>query len=262
MEKLTEEVFWEAYWDGLRLPVKPNLRFSNDRAIASVLLRHLRRDSLKEAFEVGCAPGKWLVFLHEQFNFMVSGCEYLPAAAEATMKNLEMTGTPYCEILCQDALTMVSTKKYDVVISLGFIEHFTDPAHIIKKHVDLLKPGGILIIGVPNFRGIGHFFQSRIDKRLVRDKILPSHNLSVMRKQFFSAMVSQLQMKRIFLGYVGGFDRALFKSQLLGIGGRITFRLTNAIFGNALAKKVSMGFYSSYLIGVFRSQNSGVPDEP
>jgi 2-polyprenyl-3-methyl-5-hydroxy-6-metoxy-1,4-benzoquinol methylase len=40
------------------------------------------------------------------------------------------------------------------VISFGFIEHFDNPENVIQKHLDLLKPGGILIVGVPNFTGI------------------------------------------------------------------------------------------------------------
>jgi len=37
---------------------------------------------------------------------------------------------------------------------LGFIEHFDEPVGVVVRHLDLLKPGGILLLGVPNYGGI------------------------------------------------------------------------------------------------------------
>jgi 2-polyprenyl-3-methyl-5-hydroxy-6-metoxy-1,4-benzoquinol methylase len=40
--------------------------------------------------------------------------------------------------------------KFDVVMSFGLAEHFTDRMPIFAAHVNLLKPGGTAIISVPN----------------------------------------------------------------------------------------------------------------
>lgn len=34
---------------------------------------------------------------------------------------------------------------FDIVYSLGFVEHFEDLNIVIKKHTELLKPAGILL---------------------------------------------------------------------------------------------------------------------
>ena len=47
---------------------------------------------------------------------------------------------------------------YDVVYSLGLIEHFVDRVSIVERHVRLARPGGLLILGVPNFRGLTGWF--------------------------------------------------------------------------------------------------------
>jgi len=44
--------------------------------------------------------------------------------------------------------------SFDIVFSMGFIEHFSDLDSIVGKHVELLKKHGILLLGVPNYRGI------------------------------------------------------------------------------------------------------------
>ena len=46
---------------------------------------------------------------------------------------------------------------FHIVYSLGFIEHFKELNIVVKKHTELLKPGGILLLGVPNLGGIYSF---------------------------------------------------------------------------------------------------------
>ena len=36
---------------------------------------------------------------------------------------------------------------FDIVYSLGFVEHFDELNIVVKKHTELLKPGGILVLG-------------------------------------------------------------------------------------------------------------------
>jgi 2-polyprenyl-3-methyl-5-hydroxy-6-metoxy-1,4-benzoquinol methylase len=43
------------------------------------------------------------------------------------------------------------------LVSWGLIEHFTDTESVISAHVNLLKPGGILIVSIPNLRGFNRW---------------------------------------------------------------------------------------------------------
>ena len=44
-----------------------------------------------------------------------------------------------------------SNEKFDIVLSLGFIEHFNNFCGVIFDHATLCKTGGTVIIGAPNF---------------------------------------------------------------------------------------------------------------
>ena len=111
----------------------------------------------------------------EKFSFLELGCggsSYLPYLA-VKYKNLQLFGIDKSEMGCKLAKIGIDGKftsanivigdffksplrpeKFDIVFSLGLLEHFDEPEKIIKKHVDLLKPGGLLICVVPNFFGI------------------------------------------------------------------------------------------------------------
>ncbi len=111
----------------------------------------------------------------EQYSFMELGCggsSYLPYLAKK-YDNLQLFGIDKSLVGCKLAVTGIKgglskvnvvqgdvlqiplkSDKFDIVFSLGLIEHFDHPEKILKKHVDLLKPGGLLICVVPNVFGI------------------------------------------------------------------------------------------------------------
>ena len=42
-------------------------------------------------------------------------------------------------------------ESFDLVYSLGVIEHFKNPENVISKHLDMVKSNGLVVITVPNF---------------------------------------------------------------------------------------------------------------
>jgi len=49
-------------------------------------------------------------------------------------------------------------KSFDVITMWHSLEHFTDPRHIIDKAKVLLKPGGVLMLGLPNHSSLDRRF--------------------------------------------------------------------------------------------------------
>lgn len=182
---LTEVVFWENYWKKIQLPVKVNHNFSFDRTLAEALINYLPKQG--SVFEVGCAPGKWLSYAAESNGLEVAGIEYSQAGAAATLKNLHILGIKSDDVISGDFFLVQPTKQYDVVMSFGFIEHFDDVDDVVKKHLDWLKPGGILILGIPNFSGLNGLIQSILDR-----DILDKHNLDIMNLDFFNQLEKKL----------------------------------------------------------------------
>jgi 2-polyprenyl-3-methyl-5-hydroxy-6-metoxy-1,4-benzoquinol methylase len=78
---------------------------------------------------------------------------------------------------------------------MGLIEHFSDPDAIVGKHVELLNKQGILLLGVPNYRGISHTVLRRLAPRK-----LSMHNLETMDIKNWESFEKKYGLKTIFKG--------------------------------------------------------------
>ena len=204
---LTDEEFWDKRWSAITLPALIDERVRWQLAMADVCRRFLKADPTRAIFEVGCAPGRWLVWFHKNFGYTAFGCDLSRRAAETTRSNLKINGVPG-EIYTADIRSgrELPEHLYDVVVSIGVIEHFGDPALVVQRHVELLKPGGTLILNVPNLAG-------RINHWLLRaarmHSLIDVHNLTMMNKATFRSFAKSMNLEICYLEYVGGFDPGL-----------------------------------------------------
>jgi SAM-dependent methyltransferase len=212
-DEITSQGFWEEFWSTVKIPARVDREFKNDRMIAEIFEHYLSHaeNAPVRAFEVGCAPGKWLVFLNESLGYSVEGCEYVPSAVERTKENLRACGLPSdpYAVFETDFFDMSIAPSYDIVYSLGFMEHFRNYQAVFERHVGLTLPGGYVVIGYPSFRGINGLIQRSVDKWL-ESPLLPSHNLDVMCPKILNNLARRSRLESLFLGYVGGFEPALF----------------------------------------------------
>jgi len=198
--RLTEEDFWNQYWSGLKLPALPDTKHSFDRCLAEGL--GLALDGHKgRLLEIGCAPGKWMAHAALNLGFAVSGIEYSRGGIEATRRNLSLLAVDMHELHEGDFFSIPPEPCYNVVISLGFVEHFDDPAAVIERHALWLKPGGRLVIGVPNFLGIYRYIQTILDPGL-----LEKHNLAIMTPEWLLNAASGANMHAAQSLYLGSFE--------------------------------------------------------
>ena len=171
--ELTEVQFWDNYWANCKLPSTVDMSFSFERCLAQALKGNLH--GIKgDVFEVGCAPGKWLAFMAKEFAMNPSGIEYSEAGMIATLENFKILQLAPDSIWTGDFFQTEPARQFNVVMSFGFIEHFDDVDDVVELHLQWLKPGGILILGVPNFCGIYSVIQGVLDR-----EILNKHNLKI-----------------------------------------------------------------------------------
>ena len=101
-----------------------------------------------------------------------------------------------------DVLTYKSLKKYDIIFSSGFIEHFENFEEVIRIHTRLVKDKWYVIITAPNFAGsVQKYLHEKLDK-----KNLDRHNLKAMDVKKWEEIVTDEGFKIIKSGYFGGFD--------------------------------------------------------
>jgi hypothetical protein len=97
-----------------------------------------------------------------------------------------------------DFLSFHSERKYDIVFSSGFIEHFEDTADVISRHVELLSENGQLLIIIPNFLGLNGSIQRWFDKQN-----LDAHNLNSMDISILEMVMKGFNLKDLTVDYIG-----------------------------------------------------------
>lgn len=249
--KLTETNFWDEYWAKYELPCVVNMNFPFDRALSRTFKEILKRDSSKSIFEIGCAPGKWLIFFKKEFSYEVFGLEYSQVGVKKSLENFALHNIEGGHIYKGDFFNIQADRQFDIVVSLGFIEHFYDVNSIVAKHIEWLKPGGQLILGVPNFRGINYSIQ-----RILDDNIIGKHNLKIMNESFFEGLTQRFSLNLQFFKYCCSFEPALFipKKGNIGVAQFIVRGLllvARNIRRFQIWDHMNSRFFSSYIVSVY-----------
>jgi len=165
----------------------------------------IARKNLPEAgtfLELGCAPGYCsAVISYKKKNISMTGVDFSPSA-DSYLSTLKSIGTVNARLIKANLFEFKPEIKYDVVGSFGLIEHFsgTDLEKILSLHDESLKPGGTLIIEVPNFNGFPGLWHRIFDA--------PSyslHNISAMQPRIFNVF-RDLGYTEKFCGYVGSME--------------------------------------------------------
>lgn len=245
MNKKTNKNFWEDVWGAKNIKYELNEKFLLDKNIMNYFEKFIGSDK-KSVFEIGCSPGRFLAYLNKK-GHSISGIDYSKKGNIQLKKNFKTLGIKKYTLYEEDLFKFNHNKKYDVVMSFGFIEHFDDPDTVVEKHIELLKKNGLLILGIPVFNGITGFFQ-----KLNNPKILSNHNLDIMNLNYFSELTNKFNLKLVKNDYLGGFDPNMVmqvKSVTFNnILSRIILKIILITRLNYLLKNMNVSPLSSYII--------------
>jgi SAM-dependent methyltransferase len=161
------------------------------------------------ALEVGSAPGDFLVRFARTFGVTPFGVEYSHQGAERNRAAFIVAGLAPDNVIEADFLSECFQQDYrehfDIVISRGFIEHFEDVEAVVARHVDVLRPGGLLLILIPNLRGVYYAWT-----RAFNPSQLPLHNLEIMEAERFRSLFTRLEVDSLRCSHFGTFSFWLF----------------------------------------------------
>lgn len=253
--KLTENKFWEKYWENkptvLEVRKKKKQLFANE--LLYIFDKYLPINKNFHALEVGGAPGQYLMYLVKNFNYHAHSLDYSKIGNEQTQRNFSNAQIPV-EVYERDLFSdNKDLPKFDIVFSLGLIEHFENPELAVSKHIELLKSGGILLLGVPNLTGIYHPFLKILAPS--HDK---NHNLKTMDIANWKNFETKLQLTPIFKGYVGGFEPLIIKKmEHKNIASYFVYFVVLVLmvifsFQFKFLRKLNSKFWSGYLIGIYK----------
>ncbi len=159
MKRLTDVEYWDGIWQERprRLWLYRDFDYETVR-----LLRDAAGNAPARVLELGAGGSRILPYLARKFGYKVFGADYSLPGCRLLRANLALQGQQdgvVCEDLFQSSLP---PDFFDVVYSSGLIEHFDDTRVAIAEHLRVLRPGGRLLLIVPNLQGV----QGRIWHRL------------------------------------------------------------------------------------------------
>lgn len=100
--------------------------------------------------DIGCGTG-WITSLWQKAGFAVTGLESSGVRANVARE------THGLEIITKHIENYDPQEKFDIVIMRHLLEHIEKPNLVIPRVRTFLKPGGVLLIVIPNIDSIGRF---------------------------------------------------------------------------------------------------------
>jgi 2-polyprenyl-3-methyl-5-hydroxy-6-metoxy-1,4-benzoquinol methylase len=170
---VTSKKYWDKYW-GEGKPKFPNYNRSRGiwYSLDMLLSEHIQKTrqrlgkSKLKIMDCGCGEGLFLKFLYEGFDDIeLWGIDYSDAIEKARFMAEELHysfNLRLCDL--RDRWDEDLVEEFDIVISLGLIEHFQDPQEILSQLAIPLVKGGSLISIIPNFNGAYNFLWKLYDK--------------------------------------------------------------------------------------------------
>jgi SAM-dependent methyltransferase len=151
-ERLNDRAFYERLWSGHSTPLELQLAIHSEsrRPLLKLLARHLPASRPSRFLEVGCGTALdscLLARMRPQARGVAADLSaHATALARRNARELEVTLTALTGDLTRLPFVPAS---FDLVFSQGVLEHFADPAPAVAEQVRVLRPGGVLVVDVP-----------------------------------------------------------------------------------------------------------------
>lgn len=181
--------YWSAMWE------QRELRYAPDEIpFTDVFKRHAPRAG--DCIEIGCYPGGYLIYLSTRFGLRVHGIDSFPGVGSGFPEYLARHGATVGTVTVGDFFQFKPATAYDFVCSFGFIEHFYDFRGVLRKHAELVKPGGVLMITCPNFRWVQYALHWMFDRSNLRKHVIEAMDLDA-----WQATLRECGMEVVEMGY-------------------------------------------------------------
>ena len=106
-------------------------------------------DSCGDVIELGCGGGSTLAWLKSSgMARHTTGMELCAEPAAAARQRVDRVIEGDLDV----ALQVLQGESYDMVLCLDVLEHLVDPWNTVQRMYELLRPGGSILISVPNIR--------------------------------------------------------------------------------------------------------------
>jgi SAM-dependent methyltransferase len=197
---LTDTAHWSAYWASRRPEPIPEQWYYAD------LLRRVVAGRKYSSFvELGGFPGSFAVYARRYLGF--DNVALLDAFIDRShlrgMLRVNGLDEGAIDVHEGDMFDVELPHRYDVVLSGGLVEHFSDPGDALACHHRWVKPGGTIVVTVPNFLGLNGLVQRRFDAAN-----LATHNPNLMMPSVLAGELAAAGALESIEGFYYGAFRA------------------------------------------------------
>ena len=231
--------YWNSIWEKL-----PSIELYAGPLFEQhpVLARFLSHTGGGDAIEIGCGTGSYMIYINKEFGYCIDGLDYSDNM-DYVRANLLYNGVQDSQLFNADFFEFVPAKKYDLVLSGGFAEHFDDYELVVRRHAEWAKPGGLVVIIVPNLTHI-----HRLLCGLFEPEVLRVHRFPLMRSNIMRQTLEKAGLRVLHCEYHKTF-RPTYKVPR-GIG--LSFRVFHKLLQASGLDDIGNRFGSPYLISVSR----------
>lgn len=185
---LTSSDLWDDRWKEKKIN---NVKNKNTNELLWIIKGALS-DCPKggKLLELGGAPG---TMAERHFglrpDIFIDSIDFSPEGVQQAKQKYKELGIKG-EVILSDFREYAKSagEKYDFVCSYGLIEHFDNFEEVMKYHFDLVKPGGVVMITVPNYS----VFPVRTLLKMFSKETINTHNLKCMNKEILQKTTIRL----------------------------------------------------------------------
>lgn len=164
---ITDVRHWDSVWNSTRrVPAASSLNYYDSRL--AELFSSVSKPG-DRVLEVGCGGSRWLAYFCEERRCESWGVDYSRAGLRLTAA---LSRDP---ILVEGDFfdqALLPSEHFDLVYSLGFIEHFTELSSPLRRAYTLMRPGGRIVTLVPNFVGLYGWMQRAVSPDIFRKHVV------------------------------------------------------------------------------------------
>jgi cyclopropane fatty-acyl-phospholipid synthase-like methyltransferase len=250
MKRLTSKNYWENYYHKSIVSLD-NLKIGRTYDAYWDLIFE---SDVKNVIEIGAFPGRYLTYVADKYKVEPTAFDFQTDLGIIN-EYFKLCNIEKYNVISADFFEYSFEKKYDLVMSIGFVEHFENFNKVLSMQCELVNEGGFIFIQVPNKRYLRYFFGILADS-----ENLKAHNLKVMDKRVFKNVLDEMGFEILALDYTGPFQFTLHndngKKNFRFLIYKI-FRLIFKTFGlNKIVEKFPSKFWSASIVVVGRKKFS------